>query len=212
MTTTTEIHHTNITETSRIWPSPYRDGSFRWANRNGEGESASFDEAIREAEEALMADMRMVYYTGCLATGQSPSFFQDGQRIFPTIIRDERCVPLEVELDGVVYTTHPDEPINGGGCYDLRAYWPKEVKSDTVCEAEESLIFGDIIDELVSEWFEVVEDAFLAESEEDGRTTLELHLWKGFSLSDLPGNVHNLEVLAEGDDEYGRVYSLAIRK
>jgi hypothetical protein len=118
--------HENITEESRIWPSPYRDGAFRWANRNGEGESVSFEEAVREAEDCL--------------------------------------------------------------------------------------ILGDIIDELMGEWFEVVRKVFVCEDADEGKTILEVCLWKGFSLCDLPGNVHNLEVVAEGDDEYGRVYSLAIRK
>lgn len=47
--------HENITEESRIWPSPYRDGSFKWANRNGEGECDTFEEAVAEAEEALIS-------------------------------------------------------------------------------------------------------------------------------------------------------------
>lgn len=125
MKTTTDYAHENITETSRIWPSPYRDGAFRWANRNGEGESVSFAQAVSEAEDCL--------------------------------------------------------------------------------------ILGDIIDELMN-WFEVVRTVFVCEDADEGKTIVEVCLWKGFSLCDLPGNVHNLEILSEGGDEYGRVYSLAIRK
>jgi hypothetical protein len=54
MNTTIDYLHANIIETSRIWYSPYRDGSFKWANRNGEGECDTFEEAVVEAEEALI--------------------------------------------------------------------------------------------------------------------------------------------------------------
>ena len=123
MSTTTNYFHANITETSRIWPSPYRDGSFKWANHAGEGECDSFDDAAREAEEAL--------------------------------------------------------------------------------------IFGDLQDDLMGEQFEVVRDVFFAELE--GRETIEVCLWNGFSLADVSGDVHNLEILLEGGDEWGRVYTLAVR-
>ena len=55
MNNVTNYRHENITEESRIWPAPYRDGSFKWANRNGEGECASFEEAVAEAEDALIS-------------------------------------------------------------------------------------------------------------------------------------------------------------
>lgn len=120
--TTTDYSHANLTETSRIWPSPYRDG-FKWANRNGEGECDSFEEAVAEAEEAL--------------------------------------------------------------------------------------IFGDILSRLENQ-HDVVREAFLADTE-DGQTTLEIRLWRGFDLHDLSVSIEPLEVRAEGDGEYGRAYSLAIR-
>jgi hypothetical protein len=120
MNNVTNYRHENITETSRIWPSPYRDGSFKWANRNGEGESDSFDAAAHEAEEAL--------------------------------------------------------------------------------------IFGDILSRL-EEQNDVVHEAFLADTE-DGQTTLEIRLWRGFDLHDLSVSIKPLEVRAEGDGEYGRAYSL----
>lgn len=123
MSITTNCFHANITETSRIWPSPYRDGSFKWANHAGEGESDTFEAAAREAEEAL--------------------------------------------------------------------------------------IFGTIQDDLMGEQFEVVRDVFFAELE--GRATVELCLWNGFTLADVSGDVHNLEILLEGGDDWGRVYTLAVR-
>jgi hypothetical protein len=121
--TTTDYSHANITETSRIWPSAYRNGEFKWANRAGEGECDTFEAAAREAEEAL--------------------------------------------------------------------------------------IFSDIQCELIGEQFEVVRDVFFASHE--GRETIEVCLWNGFSLADVSGQVHNLEILLEGGDEWGRVYTLAVR-
>jgi hypothetical protein len=123
MKTTTDYSHANITETSRIWPSPYRDGSFKWSNRNGEGECDTFEAAALEAEEAL--------------------------------------------------------------------------------------IFGDVYNDLLTEQAEVVRDVFFASHE--GRESLQVCLWKGFSLSDVSGDVHNLEILLEGGDDWGRVYVLAVR-
>lgn len=124
---TTNFFHANITETSRIWPSPYRDGSFKWANAAGEGESDTFDGAAREAEEAL---------------------------IFGNIL-------------------------------------------------------GNIYNALLSHQSGIVRAVFFSSHED--RPTLEVCLWDGFSIADLKGQVHNLEILLEGGDEWGRVYTLAVR-
>lgn len=121
--TTTDYSHANITETSRIWPSPYRDGSFKWANRAGEGECPTFEAAALEAEEAL--------------------------------------------------------------------------------------IFSDIYNSLLDEQADVVRDVFFGSHE--GREIIEIHLWKGYSLADVTGDVHKLEILLEGSDSWGRVYTLAVR-
>lgn len=121
--TTTDYSHANITETSRIWPSPYHNEKFKWANRAGEGECDTFEAAALEAEEAL--------------------------------------------------------------------------------------IFGDIQDDLMGEQFEVVRDVFF--SSIAGCSTIDVCLWNGFTLADVAGDVHLLDIVAEGDDEYGRVYTLAVR-
>jgi hypothetical protein len=38
-----------------------------------------------------------------------------------------------------------------------------------------------------------------------------VRLWRGFDLTDVSGEVHGLEIVLEGSDEYGRVYTLAKR-
>ena len=55
MNNVTNYRHENITEESRIWPSPYRDGPFKWANHAGEGECDTFEAAVLEAEDALIS-------------------------------------------------------------------------------------------------------------------------------------------------------------
>lgn len=76
-------------------------------------------------------------------------------------------------------------------------------------EKIQSVIFSSIQGDLMGEQFEVVRDVFFAELE--GRETIEVCLWNGFSLADVSGDVHLLDIVAEGDDEYGRVYTLAVR-
>jgi hypothetical protein len=60
------------------------------------------------------------YYTGCVVTGSSPVFSQDGQTVHPTILSEWGGV-IEVQLDGITYRTHPDEPVRGEGCYTLES-------------------------------------------------------------------------------------------
>lgn len=70
-------------------------------------------------------------------------------------------------------------------------------------------IFNDIWNELICEQFEVVRDVFYGSHE--GREVIEVCLWKGCTLADVSGDVHNLEILLEGEDSWGRVYTLAVR-
>ncbi len=123
--TSTQYRHENVREESNIWPSPYSQGRFMWSNVCGEGEAESFDEAVREAEAALMGSTML-----------------------------------------------------------------------------------DIFDEVV-EQTEAVRDADFSTFE--GRECIEVRLWRGFDLTDVTGEVHCLEVVLEGGDEYGRVYTLAKR-
>lgn len=51
--TSIQYRHENVREESNIWQSPYTVGWFRWSNVCGEGEAPSFEDAVREAEEAL---------------------------------------------------------------------------------------------------------------------------------------------------------------
>ena len=54
---------------------------------------------------------------------------------------------------------------------------------------------------------QIVENACICEfSNEDNTPTLHLTLWRGFDLSDIPDT--GLEVVSEGFNDIGRVYSL----
>lgn len=123
--TSTQYRHENVREESNIWPSPYTVGWFRWSNVCGEGEAPSFEDAVREAEEALIGSTML-----------------------------------------------------------------------------------DIFDECADQ-VEVVRDADFSTFE--GRECIQVRLWRGFDLTDVSGEVHGLEIVLEGSDEYGRVYTLAKR-
>ena len=75
------------------------------------------------------------YYTGCVVTGSSPVFYQDGQTVQPTILSQWGGV-IEVQLDGITYRTHPDEPVRGEGCYTLALAEALEVGGRVVESSE----------------------------------------------------------------------------
>lgn len=70
-------------------------------------------------------------------------------------------------------------------------------------------IFNDILNDLICGQFEVVRDADFSTFE--GRECIEVRLWRGFDLTDVSGEVHGLEIVLEGWDSWGRVYTLAVR-